>query len=761
MKREGDHRSDSRFSKALRSDGAPDASAAASAASSSSTSATSPAAPRTLDTFFSMKGGGAGKGSSRGGGGGGKGKGSKAGDSIHPKGGANKGTCDGKGPGKNGSGSGSGSSGSNGRVAITGVAGFLGQLARQECEAMGFTVVGFDLPNPKCQGGPGLHGSQVASAGKKADFEIDLGKADSVTLSEKFSGCSHVIHLAADGRPSADFVKDVMPNNILATFNVLEAAKLAAVPRVIFASSNHVQHGETMGGASGMDWERLEAMGGPANVTLGTPLSVAGPDSYYGISKLTGEALGSYFARVQKAFEFVALRIGWCLYDSAEKLNGTSNEDYLKAMYLSHRDFRGFLHGSMVADIAGEPFNKFVVAYAVSNNSNRLFDLDESIRILGYTPQDGYKGPVNVKRPTNHIDIEDDTPPPAPAAPTPTTSAPLAAPAALTPTTSTPAAVGGGGGAAAAGPSHPNGAATPAAGEEPNWEELAKMAEDLRGTYKDGFAFPPWSIEMLRNGQLLCGATVVYYREGDSLEEVKAIAAQREPCNIMMRRPYSLDRLERLLGHRTGGYSMSTKEKLQPNIAIFCRTPIRSNPGPQAQIETVNVINVIGYAFDAPNQPDWQYFLPLAEGDAKWKELVARFSQMWRFIFECAERRGYKRIYLADVGGGAFSEGLNKHGPGYLKLKDASLNPIKEEYKDRFLVEQLPRIPDFAFQSDNKAILEESLLVNAWDPWSMVGNGNFKDNSLDGFFGRCTAMAVLCWPKTNPCMKWEAVKSDW
>merc|ERR1712039_724173 len=49
-----------------------------------------------------------------------------------------------------------------------------------------------------------------------------------------------------------------------------------------------------------------------------------------------------------------------------------------------------------------------------------------------------------------------------------------------------------------------------------------------------------------------------------------------------------------------------------------------------------------------------------------------------------------------------------------------------------------------------EGILEDSLLVNAWDPWSMVGNGNAADNSLDGYFGRCTAMALLCWPKKCP-----------
>jgi hypothetical protein len=60
----------------------------------------------------------------------------------------------------------------------------------------------------------------------------------------------------------------------------------------------------------------------------------------------------------------------------------------------------------------------------------------------------------------------------------------------------------------------------------------------------------------------------------------------------------------------------------------------------------------------------------------------------------------------------------------------------------------LERIPD-SYLGKSQKELEKTLICNAWDPHSMVGNGNWKDNSLDGFFGRCTLMAPLCWPVSN------------
>ena len=49
---------------------------------------------------------------------------------------------------------------------------------------------------------------------------------------------------------------------------------------------------------------------------------------------------------------------------------------------------------------------------------------------------------------------------------------------------------------------------------------------------------------------------------------------------------------------------------------------------------------------------------------------------------------------------------------------------------------------------------ENTLYQNAWDPHSMVGNGNYGDNSLDGYFGRHTGIHFLCWPQTNPNIKY-------
>ena len=49
--------------------------------------------------------------------------------------------------------------------------------------------------------------------------------------------------------------------------------------------------------------------------------------------------------------------------------------------------------------------------------------------------------------------------------------------------------------------------------------------------------------------------------------------------------------------------------------------------------------------------------------------------------------------------------------------------------------------------------LDKTLIVNVWDCFSIVGNGNFHDDSLDGHLERISAMSVLCWPYTNRNIK--------
>lgn len=65
-------------------------------------------------------------------------------------------------------------------------------------------------------------------------------------------------------------------------------------------------------------------------------------------------------------------------------------------------------------------------------------------------------------------------------------------------------------------------------------------------------------------------------------------------------------------------------------------------------------------------------------------------------------------------------------------------------------------IQDLIFKIDSKKI-DKTLFINAWDPFSIIGNGNANDNTLDGYFGRITAMSVLGWSMTNPHVKFESV----
>ena len=57
----------------------------------------------------------------------------------------------------------------------------------------------------------------------------------------------------------------------------------------------------------------------------------------------------------------------------------------------------------------------------------------------------------------------------------------------------------------------------------------------------------------------------------------------------------------------------------------------------------------------------------------------------------------------------------------------------------------------------DQAKLDDLLFVNSWDPHSMLGNGNRIDDSLDGKFGRCSAIAVLGWPGTNLHVRYKNV----
>jgi nucleoside-diphosphate-sugar epimerase len=197
--------------------------------------------------------------------------------------------------------------------------------------------------------------------------------SDAAAMRGVFDGLEAVVHLAGDPSPAGSW-ESMLKNNIIGTYNVLEEARRAGVKKVVFASTNHTQHGETMA-ASPNELDTSKRV----MLRLGDYFN---PSSIYGASKATGEVFGRFFAR-QHGMQFVAMRIG-AIGDEDTPLRavGRPSENYVRAMFLSRRDCVEAFQKALEVD------REFTVAYAVSNNGRRIFDLRETSEVLGFYPQD-------------------------------------------------------------------------------------------------------------------------------------------------------------------------------------------------------------------------------------------------------------------------------------------------------------------------------------------------------------------------------------
>jgi NAD+ dependent glucose-6-phosphate dehydrogenase len=204
-----------------------------------------------------------------------------------------------------------------------------------------------------------MHGRTPRSPKQEQELRrADLGDLDEVQ--RLMQGVDTVVHLAGSASPESAW-EDVLEANIVGTRNVLEAARVAGVRRVVFASSNH---------AMGM-YDRDEQW--PVY-----PHQLPRPDSLYGVSKVFGEALGRFY-HDEFGLSFIALRIGWMSADPTEV-----DVDLLRAMWLSEDDCEHVVRRAIEAEV------DFGLYYAVSDNPNRRWDLTNTMLELGYRPHDSW-----------------------------------------------------------------------------------------------------------------------------------------------------------------------------------------------------------------------------------------------------------------------------------------------------------------------------------------------------------------------------------
>jgi nucleoside-diphosphate-sugar epimerase len=194
-------------------------------------------------------------------------------------------------------------------------------------------------------------------------FKADLSDFDEEWITH-FHGVDTVVHLAANSSELCD-LDELMQPNLDAMANVFNAAALAGVDRIVFASSNHV-----MG-----EYKDL----GDDAITVDLPPR---PVNTYGMLKLVGERLGQSLAL---AFDltFIAVRIGWV--QEGRNRPDTLPDDWARKMWLSNHDLIQLFDAAVEAEIEDA---SFVVVNGVSRNHGTRWDLTDSAEILGYLPED-------------------------------------------------------------------------------------------------------------------------------------------------------------------------------------------------------------------------------------------------------------------------------------------------------------------------------------------------------------------------------------
>jgi nucleoside-diphosphate-sugar epimerase len=225
---------------------------------------------------------------------------------------------------------------------ITGAAGEVGSDLRDSLRKPGRELVLLDI---------------AAQAPPEADEQARIVTAsitDLEAMCEAAQDVDAIIHLASlvEGHTWQDYL-DV---NINGTYVVLEAARRAGVGRVIYASSHH---------AVGFT-PKLDGGFAPDNM-------FPRPDSYYGVCKVSSEALGSLY-HDRHGLDVVCVRIG--------SYRQRPNDRRCLWNWLSPADMTRMIEAALTVKNPG-----FRVVWGISNNDRRWMSLDQGV-LIGYHPQD-------------------------------------------------------------------------------------------------------------------------------------------------------------------------------------------------------------------------------------------------------------------------------------------------------------------------------------------------------------------------------------
>jgi uronate dehydrogenase len=182
-----------------------------------------------------------------------------------------------------------------------------------------------------------------------------------------------VVHLGAD--PEGIEWDSVLQNNIIGTYNVFEASRIAGVKRIVAASSIMVSDGHRQQEPyRAMMERRIDDI--PDEFEEISPAIPAEPRDIYGASKVWTESLSSVYANTH-GISCISIRVGQVERDRPRPPQGAD-------IYVSQRDIVQIFERSINAPESV----RFDTFYGMSNNDHRWVDIDHAREVLGYVPDD-------------------------------------------------------------------------------------------------------------------------------------------------------------------------------------------------------------------------------------------------------------------------------------------------------------------------------------------------------------------------------------
>lgn len=237
----------------------------------------------------------------------------------------------------------------SGLTLILGSSGRLGRAAAAEFEREGLPVRGFDVA--------------PALSDRVADFHRG-SITDRAAVERAMTGATTAIHLAATP-DDAPFIEELLPNNLLGVYHVMESARAAGVKRLVLASTGQVNW-----------WQRER---GPWPIRVDEPTS---PKLWYAATKMFLESIGRSFWE-NYGMSVVIVRLGWCPRN-AEQEQELASLPWGPDVYLSPGDAGRFFVRAVLAPHIG-----CQIVNVTSRPIERAYvDLEPARSALGFEPVD-------------------------------------------------------------------------------------------------------------------------------------------------------------------------------------------------------------------------------------------------------------------------------------------------------------------------------------------------------------------------------------